>query len=246
MIQAKDIALRLCNFEVVEKRPGIFQVLGPFYHEDGDMVDVFVEHTRTGFRISDYGMTIMRLSYSTDKLSKAKRAIVREIAQASGAAIENGEVVVRAAENDLDAAVFRFVATVTRISAATYFNRQSPQKMFFEELSTFVHAKLERFHPQEDVYPIPHRDEYKVDYRFNHRERPVYLFGIAGKSKARLTTISVQFFKQQDLRFRSLAVLADEDAVTGKDKTRLTDAVDTVYPSLFAFQTRAMDVLLIP
>ena len=48
----------------VEKRPGIFQLIAPFYHEDGDMLEIYLEGIEGNgkIRISDHGMTIMRLS----------------------------------------------------------------------------------------------------------------------------------------------------------------------------------------
>lgn len=52
-----------------EKRPGIFQMIAPLYHEDGDMIEIFLENlygNDTPIRICDHGMTIMRLSYNFD------------------------------------------------------------------------------------------------------------------------------------------------------------------------------------
>ena len=52
-----------------ERRPGIVQVLAPLFHEDGDMVDIFLDETADGsnkVRICDHGLTLMRLSYSYD------------------------------------------------------------------------------------------------------------------------------------------------------------------------------------
>ncbi|MGC8683718.1 MAG: hypothetical protein ACP5UJ_07295, partial [Athalassotoga sp.] len=41
-----------------EKREGIIQVFAPLYHEDGDMMEIFLEELPTGkIRICDHGMT---------------------------------------------------------------------------------------------------------------------------------------------------------------------------------------------
>ena len=56
-----------------EKRPNIQQVYAPLYHEDGDMMDLFLDLPKDAnltedkeIRISDHGMTLMRLSYGFD------------------------------------------------------------------------------------------------------------------------------------------------------------------------------------
>ena len=62
------------QIELREKRPGIQQLFAPLYHEDGDMVDLFVDlplpgETENGarkVRVSDHGLTLMRLSYTYD------------------------------------------------------------------------------------------------------------------------------------------------------------------------------------
>lgn len=59
-----------------EKRSGITQLYLPVYHEDGDMIDLFIrqENNRT-FKLSDYGMTIMRLSYEYEIDTENKERI---------------------------------------------------------------------------------------------------------------------------------------------------------------------------
>lgn len=52
-----------------EKRSGLFKILVPFFYEDGDMYDMFVEESPKNsslLRISDYGLTLMKLSYNFD------------------------------------------------------------------------------------------------------------------------------------------------------------------------------------
>lgn len=62
------------KIKVEEKRPGIYQLYLPIYHEDGDMIDVFVvPKSNGGYELCDFGQTLMRLSYSYDTLPKKDR-----------------------------------------------------------------------------------------------------------------------------------------------------------------------------
>jgi hypothetical protein len=65
-----------------EKRPGIVRVLAPLFHEDGDMVDIFLDlpiSSSEDIRISDHGMTLMRLSYSYDVDTPTKQRILEKL-----------------------------------------------------------------------------------------------------------------------------------------------------------------------
>ena len=51
------------GFDVYERRPGDYQLIVPIRHEDGDMIDVYLQDSPRGegyVRICDFGMTLMR------------------------------------------------------------------------------------------------------------------------------------------------------------------------------------------
>ncbi len=65
-----------------ERRPGVVQVMAPLFHEDGDMVDIFLDEPRNGtnkLRVGDHGMTLMRLTYSYDLDTPNKQRIFNRI-----------------------------------------------------------------------------------------------------------------------------------------------------------------------
>ena len=62
-----------------EKRLGLFKILVPFFYEDGDMYDLFVEECPCNtnlLRISDHGLTLMKLSYNFDIDTPRKKEIL--------------------------------------------------------------------------------------------------------------------------------------------------------------------------
>ena len=65
-----------------ERRPGIHQMIIPIFHEDGDMVDIYLHDSPKGdgyVRICDFGMTLMRLSYAFDVSTPARERILESI-----------------------------------------------------------------------------------------------------------------------------------------------------------------------
>ena len=65
----------------INKRPNIWQLIIPVYYEDGDMIEIFLEiiNKEAGLiRICDYGMTLMRLSYSYELNTANKEKIFQQ------------------------------------------------------------------------------------------------------------------------------------------------------------------------
>jgi hypothetical protein len=82
-----------------------------------------------------------------------------------------------------------------------------------------------------------------VDFCFNDRPRPVYLFGVNNSSNSRLATISCQRFIADKIKFSSLIVLEDLDVLGKTDQARLMSAADKQYPSLDEFKEHAEEYL---
>ncbi|MGI5940352.1 MAG: DUF1828 domain-containing protein [Thermoleophilia bacterium] len=82
--------------ERVDFRPrqeSVVQLIAPLYHEDGDMIDIFLEPSPTpgaSIRISDYGMTLMRLSYSFELNTPNKECIFNRILTENRISTEGG------------------------------------------------------------------------------------------------------------------------------------------------------------
>ena len=70
------------GFDVYERRPGVYQLIVSMRHEDGDMIDVYLQDSPRGdcfVRICDFGMTLMRLSYTYEITTPARLQIFEDI-----------------------------------------------------------------------------------------------------------------------------------------------------------------------
>lgn len=114
---------------------------------------------------------------------------------------------------------------------------------FMEMLTEFIERDLTSYHPRAQVLPIPERDDLEVDFQFEIRPRPIYLFGVKDTAKARLATISCLEFQRAKLPFKSFVVHEDFESLPRKDQTRITSAVDKQFVSLDDFQNNAVQVL---
>ena len=200
-----------------ERRPGVLQVLAPLFHEDGDMVDIFLDEPVNGsgkVRIGDHGLTLMRLSYAYDLDTENKQRIFNRILSENRIQEQDGRLYIEAEPE-----------------------RLYPALLQFEQLAEFVEEKLAGYNPRRNMMPIPDHDEYEVDYQFDIGPRPLFLFGVKDNDKARLATISCLEFQRRRIPFKGVMVHQDfESAITKKDRTRITSASDKQFPSLDDFR----------
>ena len=233
-----------------EKRPGVMQLVAPLFHEDGDMMDIFLDIPKNGetapserIRISDHGLTLMRLSYAYDIDTPNKERIFRRILAENGVSEENGEFFIEAAPASLYMAVLQFSQAVSKVCNMRYFKREVLASLFEELLAEFIQAELQRFKPRQTIFPIPDRDDLEVDWEFSPNGVPLYLFALKDANRARLATISCLEFQRHNLKFKSIAVHEDMDKLPRKDRNRLTNACDKQFTSLDEFKQNAISYL---
>ena len=111
-----------------ERRPGIHQVIIPIFHEDGDMVDIYVHDSPKGdgyVRISDFGMTLMRLSYTFDVSTPARERILASILINNG--VERGDdgLYLDAPIGIVYESVLRFAGCVQKVCSMRYWDDDS-------------------------------------------------------------------------------------------------------------------------
>lgn len=231
-----------------ERRPGIFQLVAPLYHEDGDMVDIFLEPCgRNGIqdriRVSDHGMTLMRLSYNFDIDTPNKEKIFERILRENRIDEENGNLFVDTSPEGLYPAVLQFAQTVAKIGNMQFFKREVIHSLFIEMLSEFIEMNLREYQPQQTFFPLPDRDDLEVDYLFLVKPRPIFLFGVRDAAKARLAAISCLEFQRHKVPFKSFVVHEAFESLGKKDQSRITSAADKQFISLEDFRQNAHQVL---
>ncbi len=228
------------KISLVEKRPNIWRVIIPFFHEDGDMVEVFISPLGNSmYRISDFGMTLMRLSYYYDIDTPNKQKIFNLIISSYNIQIEKGTLFIDVEDSHIYPALLQFIGVVLKVCNMKIYKREIISSLFFEILDEFMQTKLSKFDLYKDFYPLEDLPEYKVDYCINHSKVPIFLFGVNNSSSARLTVISCLKFLLETIKFRSVVVLESLDCMGKNDQKRLLSVVDKVFPDYEEFEKNA-------
>jgi hypothetical protein len=229
---------------IKQKRPGIYQLLLPIYHEDGDMIDLFITPVgENKFALCDYGLTLQRLSYSYDIDTENKESILQKILSENSLTEQEGNICLETKPATLYTDIMHITQAYAKIGSMRYFKREVVENLFFEMLDEYIFDKLKDFNPQKKVMPIPERDDLEADYSFQPNGKPVYLFGVKDVSKARLVTLSYQAYLLQSIKYLGWVVTENFEALPRKDKLRLTNASDKQFTSLDEFRTNARSFL---
>ena len=229
---------------IKEKRPNIYQLLLPIYHEDGDMIDLFI--TLTGdnkFALCDYGLTLQRLSYAYDIDTENKEAILQKIVTENSLKEQDGNICLETKPETLYTDIMHITQAYAKIGSMRYFKREVIESLFAEMLDEFIFSELKEFNPEKKPMPIPGRDDLEADYAFHPNGKPVYLFGVKDVSRARLAALTYQSFLNSNIKSYNCIVTEDIEKLARKDRSRLLNASDKVFPTLDDFKSSSKQFL---
>lgn len=222
------------------KRPGIMQLYLPLYHEDGDMIDIFLTETKEGvYKLSDYGMTLQRLAYTYDIDTEHKEKVLQKIITENKLLDDNGSIGLLTTPETVFGDIMHLTSAYSKIGSMGYFKREVVENLFYEILDEFIFTELQMFKPEKGIYPIPERNDLLVDYKFSPNGHPIYLLGVKDSTQAKLATISCLEFQKANLNYRGWVVNEDFNKLPKNDRTRLTSACDKQFPTIEDFKQSA-------
>ena len=239
--QAKNLLRDITRegFDVYERRPGKFQLIAPISHEDGDMVDIYLQDSpedENRIRICDFGMAIMRLSYTYELNTDARQKIFDSILINNGIQSNEGNLYLDTTPEMLYESVLQFAGCVQKVCNMRYWGREIVRSTFYEDLKDYDTTELEQFDPKQDDLPLPDYRILTVDWSLSYKNRNFYLFGVLGNDKAKSTAIALLEFKKANLSFISLVVYENMQDLGRKEVTYLTRNADNQYPNLIDLQ----------
>ena len=236
-----SLASRLTTgFDFYEHRPGKHQLIIPIHHEDGDMVDIYLIESPKGdgwARICDFGMALMRLSYTYDINTDAKRRIFDSILINNGVGNDDGNLHLDVEASRLNEGVLQFAGCVQKVCNMRYWSREIVRSAFYDDLRECITSDLAGFAPVADLAPLA---DYPVgvDWALTCEKRDFYVFGVRGNEKAKNVAIALLEFEKAQLPFISLVVHEDIEELGRRERTYLTRNADTQYPVLADFRER--------
>ena len=230
------------GFDIYERRSGKYQLINPVLHEDGDMVDIYLQDSpksENHIRICDFGMALMRLSYTYEINTDSRHRIFDSILINNGVQNDAGNLYLDTTLNMLYESILQFAGCVQKVCNMRYWSREIVISAFYDDLKEYTTTELRNFNPMPNESPLPNYDIISVDWLLTHNNRSLYLFGVNTNDKAKSTAISFLEFQKQKLNFISLVVHENMEELGRKERMYLTKNADTQYPTLGDFRDKA-------
>ena len=227
------------GFDIYPRREGGYQLIVPICHEDGDMVDIYLQESARGnayIRICDFGMALMRLSYSYDLNTDTRRRIFDDILINNQVANVDGNLCLDVPVGTLYEGIMQFAGCVQKVCNMRYWARETVRSAFYDELSDYITSNLTPYSPVPSQAPIPSAGVFSVDWTLTHKKRDFYLFGVLGNDKAKNVAITLLEFQKARLPFISLVIHEDMEALGRRERQYLTRNADRQYPVLGDFK----------
>ena len=231
------------GFDFYERRPGKYQLIVPVLHEDGDMVDVYFQDSPEGdeyIRICDFGMTLMRLSYTYDVNTSARQSIFDSILINNGVSNDQGNLYLDTSPDMIYESILQFMGCVQKVCNMRYWSREIVRSAFYDDLDEYISTELTSFEPVADHCPIPENSLFSVDWSLTHKGRVFFLFGVRGNDKAKNVAITLFEFQKMELPFFSLVVHEDMEELGKRERQYLTRNADTQYPAINDFRDKVV------
>lgn len=229
---------RTAGFDLYERRPGNHQLILPIHHEDGDMVEIYLQDSPKGdgfVRICDYGLTLMRLSYTYDISTPTRQQIFDSILINNGVGNEEGNLYLDAHMDRLYESILQFAGCAQKVCNMRFWTREVTRSAFYNDLAEYVKLELTDFTPVANQFPLPDYPV-SVDWSLRLDSWNFYVFGVRGNDKAKVVALALLEFQKADLLFTSLVVHEDMEALGRKEHIFLTRNADKQYPGLEDFQ----------
>jgi hypothetical protein len=213
-----------------------FLVNTPFRFSDGDHFLIALKKEADGWVLTDEANSLMHLSYSMDIDVLEDDGNRKEIFDNSLSffSVENrgGELVKPVLDGRFGDALFNFVQALMKVSDVSFLTRERVKSTFMEDLFAFLKKKIPpdriQFNWKAD------RDasgKYPVDARINHMKRPLFLYGVPHEDKMKDVTINLLTFDKWKMKFQSVAVFEDLQAMPKKPLAKFLDVNDKPFSS---------------
>lgn len=246
----EQLCKTLCGqVQIRTTKQGHLQLITPFTFFDGDTFQLYLqEMSGGGLRLTDYGHTLMHLSYENEisKLREGTRGkLFEQVLATSGIKEQDGQLICDASLENLGSSVLKFGQGITRVYDLTFLNRSRVASTFYEDLKERLYGLVspDRIRQNFSLVEEEAAASYPIDFYITRKQSPLFLFGIASVDKARLVTIIIEHWLRAKVEFDSLLIFQNQPEIPRSDLARLSNVGGQMVASLDASEDFQRKVL---
>lgn len=233
--------------ELHAEGPDRYRVFTPFTFDDGDEFALVYKRSSNGWVLTDEGHTLLHLSYwmeEGDLETGTRRQVIDNAIASVGLRERAGRFEIDADPHDAGGALFAMLQGLTKVTAASYLDRELVASTFMEDLAEVISSRFDSQRVSQNwCDPRDPQGLYPVDFRINGVPRPLFVFGLASDTRVQDATITIQRFEQWQLPFTSVGVFERQEDVARRALARFSDVADKQFSALLGNEDRLLGFL---
>ncbi len=214
------------------------KVIAPFYHEDGDIIEVFLCEDCGKYKLSDFGMTLMKLSYYIDIDSDSKVETLNNILNANGIDDNEGVLSLPTSEDTFVEDLSKFCLTIAKVTNMDILSKNFIVSMFTELIDDYFEKNIKTKYNFERKYKPLANSDIVVDYKVEIKglKAPIFIFPIRTTLQALRTAYDCLEMKEKKLQSINIGICEDYTKIDKKDYKKLTCQLSKCYSDRESFE----------
>lgn len=209
------------SFEKIKEN--VYRVIASFYHEDGDAIDIFIKEFDGNLYITDYGMTLMKLSYLFELDTETKKDVLNSIILYNYLDNKDGELQMKTSVTSFSEDLNQFCLAVAKVTNIEILSKNLIASMFNEILDNYFEKYIkEKYNFVRNFKPLPDSD-ITIDYKIEVKglNIPLFVFPIKTSLQAVRMAYDCAEMKEKKVKSVNLAVCEDMSKIEKKDFRRM-------------------------
>lgn len=226
----------LISFEKVNAT--MYRVLASFYHEDGDAIDVFIKEIEDKLYITDYGMSLMKLSYLFEMDTDTKKDVLNSIILYNSLENKDGELIKETSLDSFGEDLNQFCLAIAKVTNMEILSKNLITSMFNEILDDYFEKQIKmKYDFVRNFKPLPETD-ITIDYKIEVKglNIPLFIFPIKTSIQAVRMAYDCAEMKEKKVKSVNLAVCEDMSKIDKKDFRRMNAQSLKCYSDMNEFE----------
>lgn len=217
-------------------KPNTYQIFLPYFHSDGDMVDIFIQFVWSRMILTDFWQTLMRLSYYTDLNANGRKSVFNSIISAYNVEYDQTKGIISisfSTEEELFPSIMEMITVITKVSDISYLRSERVKSLFYEEFENFVmgdvrHILGEQVSLKKDYSPnIDGGKGYTSPFAaLKEGKDPLLLFPVLNTDKCKEAIMALLFYQTKNFKNNSIIMFNNLEDVKSEYIWKLVDLAD--------------------
>lgn len=232
----------LIDFEKVNAN--MYRVIASFYHEDGDAMETFVKEIDDKLYITDYGMSLMKLSYLFDLDTDSKKDVLNNIILYNDLENKEGELIKETSLKTFCEDLNQFYLAIAKVTNMEILSKNLITSMFNEILDDYFEKQIKtKYDFVKNFKPLP-ESEITIDYKIEVKGLKIPLFVFPIKTSIQAVRMAYDCAEMKGkVKSVNLAVCEDMSKIDKKDFRRMNAQSLKCYSDFKEFEENLDDTI---